>query len=63
MDEKSRTIIRALFWTVMAAAILALLLLPIPVPPPPPDFGIVKPVAPVTLNVTDLAHTPLSSNG
>lgn len=60
MNEKQRAVVHALFWTVMAAAILAILLLPVPIPPSPPRIGIVKPAAPATINVMDVTYTPAS---
>ena len=62
MNEKTRAYVLALFWTVMAAAILAILLLPPALPPTLADLGIVKPATPATLVYTDLTWTSVSDN-
>lgn len=66
MNENTRRIIQAIYWVLMAGAIVALLLLPLPVPEVPvsadqdmyPFFDDQSPTNDIYLGL-DLTHTPI----
>jgi hypothetical protein len=59
---RRRIIIQAIFWTVMAAAILALLLLPVPQPQATDALVDHKPLTYPVFNFLDLTHAPLDES-